>query len=395
MSFPLADVQSALRDDGLDGWLLYDFQGSNAIARRLTGVDRSAQMTTRRWYYFVPREGKPRGLVHAIEASVLDALPGTKRTYAGRDSLEQGLTTLLAGARRVAMEYSPDCAIPYVSRVDAGTIEHIRRLGVEVASSGDLMQRFEARWSEGTYEQHRRASDRIYRIKDRAFAEVTRRLSDKEPTTEYDLQQAMVGWFGQEGLISDAPPNVSTRENAGNPHYLPTCEHSRRIEPNQVVLLDLWGRLPDAGAPYADICWVGFTGTAVPDEIERAFSTARAARDAALALVQRAAQRGDDLRGWQVDREARGVIERAGYGDRILHRTGHSLGSTQVHGNGVHMDDYETHDDRRIMPGTGFTIEPGIYFPHFGVRTEINVYVTEREAVVSGPCQSAIVPLAP
>ena len=391
MALPIPAVQQALREDGLDGWLLYDFHGSNPIATRLTDLATSAKMATRRWYYLVPAEGTPRGLVHAIERHNLDGLPGDKAVYAGREQLASGLTQLLRGMKRLAMEYSPANAIPYISRVDAGTVEAVRQHGVEVVSSGDLVQRFEAVWSDEALATHRTASERLYRIKDKAFDLVRSRL--EQGVSEFEVQQAMVGWFADEGLISDAAPCVAAQENAGNPHYQPTEAVNRRIAGNEIVLLDLWGKLETPGAVFADITWVGFTGTTVPQKYAAAFAAARDGRDAAIDLVQRAARDGREIRGYEVDRATRHVIERAGYGAQFIHRTGHSLGEN-VHGNGVHMDDYETHDERRLIPGTGFTIEPGVYTPEFGVRTEINMYVGVRDAEVTGPCQTEIVPLA-
>lgn len=391
MALDIDAVQTALREDGLDGWLLYDFHGSNPIARSLAGVN-GGKMTTRRWYYFVPAKGQPRALVHAIERHTLDNLPGDTQLYAGREALGTGLDALMHGVRRIAMEYSPENAIPYVGRVDAGTIEAIRRRGVEVVSSGDLVQRFVARWSDQALATHLEASQALYRVKDRAFEAIAARLRRGEPTTEHDVQQLMMGWFAEEGLITDSPPLVACMENAGNPHYVPPATGSRPISSNELVLLDLWGKRDQPGAVYADITWVGFTGARVPDEFATAFAAVAAGRDAAVLLVQKAAREGSDLRGWQVDRAARTVLEERGFGAHVLHRTGHNLG-TEVHGNGVHMDDYETHDDRRVLPGTGFTIEPGLYFDHFGVRTEINVFVGANEARVSGPSQPAIVTL--
>ena len=386
-------VQQALVADRLDAWLLYDFHGSNPIAAALAGLaGASGKMTTRRWYYLIPATGAPRGLVHAIERHNLDGLPGAKASYAGRRELSAGLQKLLDGCRRIAMEYSPDCAIPYVSRVDAGTFEAITSLGVEVVSSGDLVQRFEAAWSSVALASHRAASERLYRIKDRTFEAIRAGLRNGGVADEYDVQQKMMRWFEEEGLVTDHPPVVAAMENAGNPHYLPTAQEHRPIRPNELVLLDLWGKLPDAGAVFADITWVGFTGSAVPQEFTAAFAAIREGRDAAIRLIQSAARERRDLRGWEVDRAARDVIERAGYGSAFIHRTGHSLGET-VHGNGVHMDDYETHDDRRLLPGTGFTIEPGVYFDRFGVRTEVNMYFGDGEAAVTGPAQSEIVVL--
>jgi len=392
MPLDVAAIQASLRADHLDGWLLYDFHGSNPIAARLAGLTNGAHMTTRRWYYLIPASGTPRALVHAIERHNLDALPGTKRMYAGREELDAGLDELLRGVTRVAMEYSAQCAIPYLSRVDAGTAETIRARGIDIMSSGDLVQRFEAAWSPAQRATHMRASDALYRIKDRAFDRARRALRDGERMTEYQLQQEMARWFDEEQLVTDCPPVVAVGANAGNPHYLPSTEQTAVIVPGQVLLLDLWGKTRDAGAVFADITWVGFTGGRVPDETARAFDATARARDAAVALVEEAAMTGRELHGWEVDRAARGVLEQAGYGDHILHRTGHSLGES-VHGNGVHLDDYETHDDRRILPGAGFTVEPGLYFDTFGVRTEINVFRGERDVIVSGPRQTAVVTL--
>jgi Xaa-Pro aminopeptidase len=390
MPFDVSAVQQSLKAEGLDGWLLYDFHGSNPIAARLLGTTNGAKMTTRRWFYLVPASGAPRGLVHAIERKTLDALPGEKTVYAGRDQLDAGLTKLLSGVKRVAMEYSRGCAIPYISRIDAGTLELVRSRGVEVESSGDLVQRFEAVWDEQALATHRDASAALYRVKDRAFDLIATRARDGEAMTEFAVQQQMASWFEEEGLVSDSHPVVAAQENAGDPHYLPTARRARAIGKNELVLLDLWAKKKeDPQAVYADITWVGFTGRDIPPEMARAFEAIRQARDAAAALVQESARNQRDLRGWQVDRAARTVLEQAGFGERILHRTGHNLGR-DVHGNGVHMDDYESHDDRRLLPGTGFTIEPGLYFESFGVRTEINMYYGEREALISGPAQTEI-----
>lgn len=393
MALEVTAIQEALRSSGLDGWLLYDFHGSNPIASRLAGLDGGGHMTTRRWYYLIPATGDPRGLVHAIERHNLDHLPGRKAVYAGRRQLETGLDALLAGMRRVAMEYSPMCAIPYLSRVDAGTAEAVRARGVEILSSGDLVQQFEARWTPAQLASHQAASRSLYRIKDRAFAEAAAALRSGRALTEYDLQQRMAAWFEEEGLVSDSLPVVAVGGNAGNPHYLPGPAGSRPIVKDEVLLLDLWGkRRNDQGAVFADITWVGVTAGHATDDVARAFRAVADARDAAVAMVEVAAAQGRDLCGWEVDREARGVLESRGYGTHVLHRTGHSLGEA-VHGNGVHLDDYETHDERRILPGSGFTVEPGVYFDTFGVRSEINVYRGDREAVVTGPRQTEVVTL--
>jgi Xaa-Pro dipeptidase len=390
MSLDVGAVQRALQEQGLDGWLWYDFQGANPIAQRLAGLNSGGHMATRRWFYFIPASGEPRGLVHQIEKHNLDSLPGPKTPYAGRAELESGLKQLLNRSRRIAMEYSPNGAIPYVSRVDAGTIELVRTNGVDVVSSGDLVQQFEAQWGDEGVASHRIAAEKLYRIKDRAFAAIAERVNGGSAPTEYDIQQLMWQWFHEEELTSDAPPLVAAMQNASDPHYMPSATGSRTIKANELVLLDLWGKLKTPGAVFADISWVGFTGRDVPDDMTRVFETARDARDAAVTLVQDAARAGRDVRGFELDRAARQVIESAGFGRYILHRTGHSLGQT-VHGNGAHLDDYETHDERRLLPGTGFTIEPGIYLEHFGVRTEINMVWTAAGPEVTGPRQQEIV----
>jgi Xaa-Pro aminopeptidase len=392
MALDVAAVQERLRKADLDGWLLYDFHGSNPIAARLAGLNSGTHMTTRRWFYLIPANGQPRGLVHAIERHNLDALPGERLVYAGRQQLDTGLTRLLSDLKKVAMEYSPMCAIPYLSRVDAGTAEMIRARGIDIVSSGDLVQQFEAAWTSEQLATHRAASESLYRIKDRAFTMASDAISSGRPLSEYELQQQMVKWFDEEGLVSDSPPVVAVGSNAGDPHYLPTAEQCRAVVAGEVLLLDLWGKKRATGSVFADITWVAVASPRVPAEVSRAFHAVADARDAAVRLVADAAREGRDLRGWEVDEAARAVLKAQGYEERIVHRTGHSLGET-VHGNGVHMDDYETHDDRRLLPGTGFTVEPGLYFETFGVRTEINVYRGEREAIVTGPRQIEVVTL--
>jgi Xaa-Pro dipeptidase len=391
MPLDIAAIQKTLATENVDGWLLYDFHGSNPIAVSLAGL--TGRHMTRRWLYFIPASGTPQKLVHAIEPFMLDALPGQKRIYAGRLALEQGISELLRGTKIVAMEYSPECAIPYLSRVDAGTVDLIRRMGVRVISSGDLVGRFEAAWTPAAIATHRAASERLYRIKDRAFTYIGAKLSAGDPVTEYEVQQEMLAWFKEEGLIADSAPIVAAQEHAGNPHYAPSAEGpARRIEPNELVLLDLWGKLPQPGSVYADITWVGFAGDP-PQHIAKAFGVIVAGRDAAVARVQSAVKAKQPVHGFEVDRATRDVITAAGYGDKFIHRTGHSLGE-EVHGNGVHMDDYETHDDRQLVVGTGFTIEPGVYTSEFGVRTEINMVVGLTSAEVTGPSQQTLVRIA-
>lgn len=389
MTLPIDAIQQALSEDDLDGWLLYDFNGHNPIARRLAGLEQ--RHTTRRWFYFIGRTGHPRKLVHAIESAVLDTLPGETTRYAGRIQLESGLGALLAEARTVAMEYSPRCAIPYIARVDGGTLELVREQGVQIVSSGDLVGRFEAAWDEAAIVTHRQASAALHRIKDQTFAFVGQSLRAGNTLRELEVQARMKAWFVEEGLVTDAAPIVAVQEHSGDPHYSPDAASSRAIEPGNLVLIDLWGKLQQPGAVYADITWTGAAGTPTAD-MEAVFRVVADARDAAIALVNEAVGSKRTMRGWEVDRAARQVIERAGHGDRFVHRTGHSLG-IDVHGNGVHMDDFETHDDRRLLRGTGFTVEPGVYLPDFGIRSEVNVVVGAEDAPVTGPVQQALVPV--
>jgi Xaa-Pro aminopeptidase len=390
MPLDIPAIQKSLAIDQVDGWLLYDFHGSNPIAVALAGL--TGRHTTRRWFYFIPASGRPQKLVHAIEPGMLDALPGDKTTYAGRRELEQGVTEMVKGCKIVAMEYSAECAIPYLSRVDAGTVDFLRRIGLRIVSSGDLVGRFEAAWTDEQVEMHLAASEKLHRIKDKTFELVGAKLTAGETPLEYEVQQQMMAWIGEEGLVTDHAPIVGAQENAGNPHYAPAPSGSRPIRPNELLLLDLWGKLDRPGAVYADITWTGFAGTP-PPEIAKAFGVIVAGRDAAVSKVQKAVAAGQAVHGWEVDRATRDVITAAGYGDYFIHRTGHSLGE-EVHGNGVHMDDYETHDDRQLVKGTGFTIEPGIYTETFGVRTEINMVVGDRKANVSGPMQQTLVKIA-
>jgi Xaa-Pro aminopeptidase len=393
MVLPLPAIQRTLAMEQIDGWLLYDFHGLNPIAAKLTGLSGSGRMATRRWFYFIPATGTPKKVFHAIERGLLDGVPGVPVLYSGRRQFEQQVTDMLRGCKVLAMEYSPECNIPYLSRVDGGTVDFLRRIGMRIISSGDLVQRFEASWDEAAIASHRAASERLYRIKDRAFAFIAEKLGAGVAITEYDVQQAMLGWFRESGLVTDHPPIVAAQEHAGNPHYAPEAEGSRRIAPNELVLLDLWGKLDRPGAVYADITWTGHHGTP-PDRVLNVFDVAIAARDAAIARVQSAIASRQEVRGWEVDRAARDLITAAGYGAAFIHRTGHSLGE-EVHGNGANMDDYETHDDRLLIAGTGFTIEPGIYTSAFGVRTEINMVVSPDAADVTGPCQTRLVPLGP
>lgn len=385
----LTEIQAALREQGLDGWLFFDHHERDPLAYRILDF-RPPRHVTRRWYYLIPVEGEPRALVHRVEPNMLDALPGTQTVYSGWQTQASGLASLLTGCRRIAMQYSPLCAVPYVAMVDAGTIELVRAAGVEVVSSADLVQYFEARWTEAQLESHMEAGRKVDRVRRNAFEEIGARLRRGEGVTEWDIKGYILNAFERTGLFTDHGPIVGVNANASNPHYEPTAELHDPIRPGDVVLIDLWAKL--AGRPdavYYDITWTGFVGTA-PPEVVNVFEIVRDARDRAVQLVQDAVHSTAGLQGYQVDDAARGYIAERGFGDYFVHRTGHSIGR-DVHGAGANMDNLETHDERRIIPGTCFSVEPGIYLPRFGIRSEVNVYVGEREARVTGEAQRELV----
>lgn len=393
MNSRITEIQDALRRSGLDGWLFYDFRGSDPLAYRILGIDEHDHFT-RRWYYFIPADGEPVKIVHSIERERLDHLPGKRLVYLPWQQQHELLRQTLAGKKRVAMQYSPGNAIPYISRVDAGTVELVHSLGVEVISSADLVQQFEAVWTEEQLEMHLYAATTLRRIIDETWAEIARRIRANVPTTEYEIQQHMLSLFEQGGLETNYPPIVAVNANSANPHYGPSKEKSSPIRAGDFILIDFWAKRRMQGAVYADLTWTGFIGEEVPEKYTRVFNIVRQARDAAVEFVQQAVKEGQIFYGWQVDNVSRGVISQAGYGDLFIHRTGHSIGK-EVHGNGANIDNLETKDERRIVPRTCFSIEPGIYLEgDFGVRSEIDVYVGEREAIVTGqPIQTEVIPI--
>jgi len=385
MSFDLAAIQQALREEGLDGWLFFDHHERDPLAYRVLGF-RPPRTPTRRWYYLVRAEGEPAGLAHRIEAEMLDALPGEKRLYASWEEQTRKLAEILDGCKTVAMQYSPRCAVPYVAMVDAGTVELVREAGVEVCSSANLVQYFEARWTKRQLEMHVEAGRRVDAIRRAAFEETGRRLCDGAAVNEWDIKRFILEAFERDGLTTDHGPIVAANENAANPHYEPTADVHREIRPGDWVLIDLWAKLREPDAVYYDITWTGYCGTAVPGAIQKVFDIVLEARDAAVNKVQAAVAAGETLRGYEVDDAAREVIRGRGYGEYFIHRTGHSIGR-EVHGSGANMDNLETHDERRVIPWTGFSIEPGIYLEEFGVRSEVNMFVGDAEAMVTGEIQ--------
>ena len=382
-----------MAEEGIDAWLIYDFRGSNPVMARLL-ADMPA--TTRRSFLLIPATGEPRLLTHTIESSHFGHLDLTIAEYEGRVSMVSRLRELLADHRRVAMEYSPQGELPTVSWVDGGTLELGRRQGVEVVSSSDLLQAVLATWSEGSRESHLDACRHVMEVKDSAFEYVRDCLASGKECREYDVQQLITGQFQDRGLEVDHPPVVGANANSGDPHYAPAPEGSLRIGPGDWVLIDLWARHPGEDDVFADVTWVGYAGRTAPVEQRRVFDIIREARDLVLAAVAGAFEAGRPIRGWELDRVARDYIEREGLGAHFLHRTGHSLSpGGSVHGLGANLDDLETRDTRVILPRTGFTVEPGVYLPDFGVRLEVDVYVDpHRGPTVTTPAQQEVVPLA-
>ncbi len=384
----LSSIQSALRERNIDAWLFYDHHHRDPIAYRVLGLSNSL-MVTRRWFYLIPAQGEPTKLVHKIEAGHLDTLPGKKVQYAGWQELFEQIKGLLAAHRDVAMQYSPNNLVFTISLVDAGTIELIRGLGKNVVSSADLVAQFEATWTDEQIASHFAARDSVDSITTAAFQEIGRRVRNGG-TTEYQIQQWFMEAFARENLLTDDPPIVAVNANSGNPHYEPHAESSAPIREGDFVLLDVWGKKNTPGAVYYDITWTGFIGKAASDRMREVFTVVRDARDAGVQTVQDAISQGRAIAGWEVDRAVRNHIKTAGYGDYFIHRTGHSI-STEVHANGANMDDLEIHDERRLLPNSCFSIEPGVYLPEFGVRSEVNMLVRPKSAEVTGKIQREIV----
>jgi len=389
----VSEIQQALCDAEIDGWLFYDFRGSDPLAYRILQLDPTLHVT-RRWYYWIPAQGVPVKLLHRIEPHVLDALPGQADYYVSWEQQRQILARLLAGGLRVAMQYSPLNAVPYLSRVDAGTIELIRSYDVEVVSSADLIQTFEACWTDRQLESHQFAAVALRRIVDQTFSDVQEAITQGRGLTEYGVQQFIVARIREAGMVTSSAPIAAVNAHSADPHYGPTETGSAEVTRDALLLIDLWAKQAEPGSVYADITWTGYVGRTVPVKHREIFDLVRQGRDAALTFVRTETAAGRRPFGWEVDDACRQVIQDNGYGDQFVHRTGHSIGE-EVHGNGANIDGLETQDTRRLMPRTCFSIEPGIYLPgEFGIRSELDVYLAEREALVFGlPLQNEIVPL--
>jgi Xaa-Pro aminopeptidase len=391
--FELGPVQEALKEYGVDAWLLYDFKGSNPLARRILDLD-GRKPFSRRFFYLVPAEGTPIKLVHSIETGALDHLPGSKKVYLRWQELEAGVEGLVKGRSKVAMEYSPRNSNPYISRVDAGTVELVRSFGAEVVPSGDLVGRFESVWDDEQWAMHQEAARVCRQAYDVAFGEIARRVRRDGSLMETDVQKAILDHFAANGLTTDGPPIVGVGPHSGDPHYETTPETDAPIREGDFVLVDLWAKVNKPRAVYADYTRVGFVGTTVPSQYENLFHIVVEARDAGISLVKDAFAAGRPLRGKEVDDAVRRVIEAAGYGKSFNHRTGHNIGQDD-HGNGAHLDNLETRDDRLIIRRTCFSIEPGIYLPEFGVRTEVDIFIDAEGNVhvTGGEPQARVLPI--
>jgi Xaa-Pro aminopeptidase len=390
--FDLSGIQAALRQLQLDGWLLYDFRGSNVLARRVLQME-AIPIGSRRFYYFIPAQGEPTRVVHRIESGALDHLPGAKRVYLRWQDLEAAITELVRG-KKVALEYAPRVSNPYIARVDAGLVELARSSGAEVHSSGDLIQLFEATWDDEQWQMHLEAAKHTASAYEKVFAFIAEGVRRRGSVRESEVQKLILDHFTANKMTTYSPPIVGVGPHSGDPHYETTPETDTAMKEGDFVLVDLWAKLDRPRGVYSDLTWVGFVGKTVPARNKEVFDIVAAARDAGIDCVRKAFAEKKPLHGWQVDRATRAVIDKAGYGQYFVHRTGHSIGQ-ETHGNGANMDDLETHDERLVLPRTCFSIEPGIYLPEFGVRSEVNVFVDALWQVhVTGPePQKEVVPI--
>jgi Xaa-Pro aminopeptidase len=386
-------IQTAIREAGFDGWLFYDHHHRDPIAGRILGLDEKAHVT-RRWYYFVPASGEPRKLLHRIEQGRLDALPGAKGLYSSWQELAAGLEAMLDGARTLAMQYSPNNAIMYVSMVDAGTVEFLRSLGKRIVSSADLVSQFEAVLTAEQIATHVVAQKAIDAIVEEGWKKIGRRLRPADGTpgtlTEFELAQWLSTAMRNEGLIWENGPDVSVNANSSDSHYEPTAERSSAIREGDFLLIDIWARVDKPASVFYDITWTGVVGREPTEREQHVFETVRSARDAAIRAVEEAFAANRPIRGFEADDAAREVIRAAGFGEFFTHRTGHNI-AQELHGSGAHLDNLETHDERRLLPNTCFSVEPGIYLPEFGVRSEIDMLTAPGKAWVTGRIQRELV----
>jgi Xaa-Pro dipeptidase len=377
----IAEIQRKLKEYKLDGWLLYNFRGNNQFASKILEMT-SGKLSSRRYFYFIPSSGSPQKLVHSIEQFDLDHLPGNKIIYSQWKTLHEGLKKILSGFKTVCMEYSPNNDIPYLSKVDAGTVEFIRTFGTQIVSSGDIVQYFEARWDDEQYHDAQDTANILLRTIDIAFNFIGENLRSGKKITEYDVQQVIMSEFKINNLTTYAPANCSVNGNGANPHYDPSKEQSSEIKRGDYILIDWWAKKNKPDAVYADFTWVGYAGMDIPKKYQEVFDIVKGSRDAAVDYLKTELSAGRKVRGCDVDDITRKFIEDRGYGNLFVHRTGHNIGE-EVHGNGAHIDNFETMDVREIIPETCFSIEPGIYLPEeFGIRLEIDVYISKNNEVI-------------
>ena len=389
----LEAIQSALRDANLDGWLFYDHHHRDPIGESILGLDPKAHIT-RRWYYFIPATGEPRKLNHRIEQGRLDSLPGSKGLYSSWQELRAGLKAMLSGFRRIAMQYSPNNDIMYVSMVDAGTIESLRSLGKHIVSSADLVSQFEAVLTDRQIASHSVAQQVIDAILEEAWKEIGRRVRPTDGSNSHVTEFDMVQWLSEAmkrgGLVWENGPNVSVNANCSDSHYEPTADRTSEIKQGDFLLIDIWGRTDESDSIFYDITWTAVVGREPSDREQLVFETVRSARDAAISAVTSAFAENRPIHGFEADDAARNVIRTAGFADYFTHRTGHNI-AHEIHGPGAHLDNLETHDERRILPNTCFSVEPGIYLPEFGIRSEIDMLTSTGKAWVTGNIQRELV----
>jgi len=389
----LEQIQTALRDQHLDGWLFYDHHHRDPIAYRILGLDENS-FVSRRWFYFIPATGEPQKLVHRIESGKLDALPGAKHAYSSWQELETELAAMTKSATKIAMQYSPRNAIMYVSMVDAGTVELLRSFGKDIISSADLVSIFEAVLTEAQIESHFAAQRKLDEVLRAGWQLISDATKNDSHTDEFTIVEFLQQGIARAGLFTDHGPNCSAGPNSADSHYEPTRESSRTIRSGDFVLIDIWAKLAnDPAAVWYDITTTAVVGRAPTAREQLIFNTVRDARDAAIETIQAAYAINQPIAGWQADDAARNVIRSAGFGEFFTHRTGHNI-AVSLHGNGAHLDNLETHDERLLLPNTCFSVEPGIYFPgEFGVRNEINMITRPGKATVTGPMQNELLAL--
>lgn len=387
----LKKIQKALKQQKIDGWLFYDFHNRDQIAYKILGLD-STKLATRRWFYFIPANGEPKKLVHTVEKFKLDSLPGKKYVYLAWTEQHKILKNILKSRKKIAMQYSPKNNIPYVSLVDAGVFELIKSFGHKIVSSADFVSEFEAKIDERGFQLHLEAGKKVDKIRKEAFELIGKSIRENLNLTEYDVQQYIIKRFKEENLVTHNAPIVGTNEHPADPHFEPTPQNTRPFKKGDTVLIDLWAKINQPDGIYYDITWVGYIGENPPDEYKKIFNIVKTARDTAVKFVLDKFRKKKPCFGWEVDKICRNIVIGAGYGKYFVHRTGHSIG-TEVHGNGVNIDNLETKDERRLMPGACFSIEPGIYLEgKMAVRTEINIFIKHNgEPIVTGEVQNEIV----